>query len=306
MNGITNYHQGVPTPRTIADDLEMTWTAIREHLPQDQHRIVMGFLQRAAKNVTAMFELSAGDDGKLRPRNMGELLLLADTLVSARLAPSSYDNDPTKVVIGLLKAMEIGVEPISGIGNIMIVNNRPSVWGDLAQALVERAGQIAKQVKTEIGTPPAPGLELSEWSDGYGWKVETWRVGQDEPYIGIYTVADAKRAKLWLNAKKQPWITDPARMLFNRARAFSLRDGFSDCLFGMGIIEEQRDFESETLKLARPALKLPNPADDDEPVTAEDIETKQPDYGDKTEITFGEQGGDDKPADDAEGDEPTP
>lgn len=289
MNDIIQFqtHEGVPTPNTIAQDLQTAYMAIAGSIKDENAlSLIRGLMERTAKNVKAMFDLTAGDDGKIRPRNMGQLLLLADTMIFAGLAPSSYDNKPEKVVIGLLKSMEIGVEPVSGLGNIMIINNRPSVWGDLAQALVERSGKVVKQVKTEIGTPPEPGLELSRWPDDYGWKVETWRDGQEEPYTGTYTVADAKRAGLWANTKKKPWISDPARMLFNRARAFSLRDGFSDCLFGMGIIEEQRDFETETARLARPSLQLPSPADDDEPVTQEDLAAKAPDYGDDKEITF--------------------
>jgi hypothetical protein len=296
----------VPTPASIANDLETAWVAMREHIPEGERAVIAGLLSRSSTNIKAMFELKADDHGRIRPTNMGELLLLAHTLISAGLAPYSYDNMPERVVIGLLKAMEIGVEPISGLGNIMIVNNRPSVWGDLAQALVERSGQIAKQVKTEIGKAPAPGEELLNWSNDYGWRVETWRVGQSEPYIGQYTVADAKRAKSWMNTKKSPWITDPSRMLFNRARAFSLRDGFSDCLFGMGIVEEQRDFESETAKLARPALSLPSPADDDEPVTAEDAAAKLPDYGDQTEIKLGETDAPPAAASDEPGDDKLP
>ena len=34
-------------------------------------------------------------------------------------------------------------------------------------------------------------------------------------------------------------------MCFNRAHAWALRDGFSDVLMGIGIVEEVRDFEVE-------------------------------------------------------------
>ena len=44
-----------------------------------------------------------------------------------------------------------------------------------------------------------------------------------------------------MNTYKKPWIEHPDRMLFNRARAFVLRDGFADALMGLGIVEEMRD-----------------------------------------------------------------
>lgn len=286
MNQITEY-TGVPSPDLIANNLESVYDMVKEHLPEDTRKIVAKVLSTSSRNTRALFELKVDGDGKLRPQNVGQAMLMADMILTAGLAPSSYDNDPQKIMIGIFKAMEIGVEPISGLSNIMIVNNRPSVWGDLAQALVERSGQITKQVKEEIGEKPAPGTELQAWPDSYGWRVQTWRAGQGEPYSGEYTVSHAKRARLWMNTSKKPWISDPERMLFNRARAQSLRDGFADCLFGMGIIEEQRDFDKATNTIEVAPKGLPSPVDDDEPVTAKDIADSIADYGDETELPLG-------------------
>ncbi|MGH6729111.1 MAG: hypothetical protein ACREBK_03065, partial [Sphingomicrobium sp.] len=84
------------------------------------------------------------------------------------------------------------------------------------------------------------------------------------PYIGRFTVRDAERAGLWMNAKRKPWVHYPKRMLFNRARAFALRDGFADALAGLSITEEVLD----TLPPVEEAAKLRPPSlADDEPVT---------------------------------------
>ncbi len=230
-----------------------------------------------------LFEFKADDSGHFRPDNVGQLWFLVDMVMRAKLAPSSYDNDPAKVFIGLMKANELDTDPITGLSNIMIVNNRPTVWGDLAQALIQRSGQIAKQIRTEIGEKPAPGLPLPDWSDTYGWRVETWRVSNPEPFVGEYTVADAKRANLWMHANKKPWITDPSEMIFNRARARSQRQGFADLLLGFGITEEQQDFE---LHRGVAAKALPAPVDDDEPVTQIEHHQTVPvdDFGDNKPI----------------------
>jgi len=288
MNVLTQYQGDIASPEAIATQLETVFDMVKASLPEEMQATVRKMLAVQSRNVRTLFEFKVDDAGKMRPANVGQLMFLTDIVIGAGLAPSSYNNDPKKVFIGMLKALEIGTEPITGLSNIMLVNNRPSVWGDLAQALVERSGQVTKQKVTELGTKPAPGTELAKWPDDYGFRVETWRKGQDEPYVGEYTVARAKRAHLWMNTKKQPWITDPERMLFNRARAFSLRDGFADCLYGMGIIEEQRDIESETALAAAQPARLPSPADDDEPVTAEDAAAALPDYGDDTELPSGE------------------
>jgi hypothetical protein len=44
-----------------------------------------------------------------------------------------------------------------------------------------------------------------------------------------------------MNQYKKPWLMFPKRMLFNRARAFALRDGFADGLQGLSIAEEVLD-----------------------------------------------------------------
>ena len=48
-------------------------------------------------------------------------------------------------MMGVLKALEIGVPPQTGLAGLYVVNNRFSVFGDLAAALVQRTGKVAKQ-----------------------------------------------------------------------------------------------------------------------------------------------------------------
>lgn len=257
----------IPTPDRIANNLASIEDMLEGDLMDEQNvKMVKRMLRQAASNVRLLFELSADDTtGEFRLQNYGQAWMLADLLKNGKMVPSSYDNDE-QVVIALMKGMEIGIPPISALGNIMIINNRPSVWGDLAQALVERTHLITDHSKEEIGTIPTPGTELNNFSPDYGYRVTFTRKGVATPYEGKFTVANAKRSGLWMNTSKKPWIQSPERMLFNRARAFALRDGFSDCLFGMGIVEEQRDFEA-----VEPAL-LAGPSAEDEPVTAEMLE----------------------------------
>lgn len=180
------------------------------------------------------------------PRTPEEYARMARLLIDADCVPASYSNDdPRKtraaLIIGLMKSVEIGVPPITGLNGIMIVNNRPSVWGDLAVALVQRGGQLVNQQIVQIGQAPEPGLPLDKWDSSYGFRVIMWRKGQEGGYVGEFTVGDARRAGLWENHKKKPWIYYPKDMLFNRARAKPLRAGFADALHGMGIVEEERD-----------------------------------------------------------------
>jgi hypothetical protein len=224
------------------------------------------------------FEAGGALDAMI-PRTPEEYARMAKLLIDANCVPASYaprDASPQQVraglIIGLMKSVEIGVPPITGLNGIMIVNNRPSVWGDLAVALVQRNGQLANQQVMQIGPEPAPRTPLDQWDDAYGFRVSYWRKGQASAYVGEFTVADARRAGLWENTRKQPWIFYPKDMLFNRARAKALRAGFADALHGMGIVEEERDVAPEIEHKPNTAALLSD--EPDEASEYEEVETE--------------------------------
>lgn len=166
------------------------------------------------------------------PRDLDEAWRYAEMVFKSGTAPDSYDNDPKKIIIGVLASMELGVPPMTGLRGIAIINKRPAVWGDLAIALCQSKGVIESFDSNFTG---------AEGQDDYTCHVAIRRRRQETPYEGTFSIADAKRAGLWMNARKDPWVKYPYRMLFNRARAFALRDGFADCLAGLAIAEEVQD-----------------------------------------------------------------
>ena len=232
-----------------------------DHLPQAPEVV-----SRASKEIMA---LHTGAELKpVIPTTLEEAFRFAQLVCQAGLAPKSYEMDdgskrpdPQKVVVGILTALELGVPPLQGLSGIAIINGRPSVWGDLAVGLVHSRGLVQNQDVTETGTFP---------NDDYTVTVKFWRRGQTMPYEGKFSVADAKRARLWANPKKQPWIDYPKRMVFNRARAFPLRDGFSDALKGLSLAEEMLDITAEAAKPVDAAAFL---SDDSAPAEAVQAET---------------------------------
>lgn len=200
-----------------------------------------------ATEITKLPIVMDEDRGYILPTNIDEAFRFAQAVVKARLAPSSYDNDPSKVMLGVMAAMEAGLPPLYGLRQIAIINGRPVIWGDAAMALVQSRDLIDEYTEEQVGTPPDDS-NLAKWPDDYGWKVTFRRKGQKGAYEGVFTVGMAKRAKLWLNAKKVPWMEHPDRMLKIRARAFPLRDGFADALAGLGIREEIEDMAPEESK----------------------------------------------------------
>jgi hypothetical protein len=169
------------------------------------------------------------------PRTIEEVARVANAVITAGLAPDSYkggtpQETASRVIVGIMKGAEVGFPPITALSTIAIINGRPCIYGDGAVALAQSHGLIEKFEHHYDG---------DEEGEDYACHVRIWRKGQESPYEGHFSVKDAKRARLL--GKPGPWTQYMKRMLFNRARAFPLRDGFADCLCGLAIAEEVRD-----------------------------------------------------------------
>src|SRR5690606_24006112 len=110
---------------------------------------------------------------------------------------------------------------------------RPSLWGDAVLAMVLASPVCEDIVEYFEGTPGA---------DDYTAVCVAKRKGKQDK-IGRFSIAQAKKAKLW--NKQGPWQDYPDRMQQMRARAFAVRDQFPDVLKGMPIAEEVRDIEKD-------------------------------------------------------------
>lgn len=184
------------------------------------------------------------------PRDITEAWRLSEAIVGAGMVPASYEVKAppgmtdaewmlsseghkavtAKIMIGIMKGLEVGLPPITALSTIAVINNRPSIWGDGATALLQDSGRVEWMRERMEGRP----LE-----DDWTAICEIKRKGQEEVYARTFSVADAKRGGLW--GKKGPWVSYPQRMLQMRARSWAMRDGFADVLSGLSIAEEVQD-----------------------------------------------------------------
>ena len=123
---------------------------------------------------------------------------------------------------------ERGLPPMTSIQSIAIINGRPCCWGDVPLALCHKSGLFDEATFHEwyTGTP---------FEDDFTAHTIVRRLGAAKPVQSDYSVAHAKRAKLW---GKDTYQKFPERMLRYRARAFALRDAFADVLEGLYTAEE--------------------------------------------------------------------
>lgn len=178
----------------------------------------------------------------IRLANYEDLVRFSKVVFDSGLAPYGFKSVQA-VMIGIQMALETGWSPLTGLQGIAVINGKPTFYGDHQLAMVRSSGMMQ---------------QFSEWFEAKGVKLN--RTPQDftddvcavarcvrngEEHFSSFSVADAKRGKLWgktgNNGQDTPWITHPQRMLRFRARAFLLRDVFGDVLKGMRSAEEVGD-----------------------------------------------------------------
>lgn len=182
---------------------------------------------------SGMPSVPIGASGQIQPRDFDELYRVAKIVSASGLVPKDFANNPAACFVGMNLARELGLNPISGLQNIYVVNGRPTVFGDTFLGLCRSSPAWDESAFEEVA-------EGKPGTDSYGWRCTMKRKG-GKSISRTFTVADAKRAKLW--GKDGPWTFYPDRMLQMRARAFAGRDTFADVLRGLAVHEEVIDIE---------------------------------------------------------------
>lgn len=175
-----------------------------------------------------MTALAKTSSWSIAPASMGELMQFAKLVADSELVPKDYRGKPGNVVIAIQMGSDVGLTPMQAIQAIAVINGRATLWGDTMLAVV-LASPLCKDI-----------IEMSEADIRKAGcaKCIAQRVGREDK-TSTFSIDDAKTAGLW--GKQGPWTTAPARMLKMRARAFALRDQFSDVLRGIASAEEQAD-----------------------------------------------------------------
>ena len=162
------------------------------------------------------------------PTSFEDAMQLATTLAKSQLIPKQFQGRPHDIVVAMMWSHTLNIPIVQGLQHIAVVNGKPSIYGDGMLAVVMASGQM-NGIKEE----------LKGSGDGLTAICQVTRKGIETPFIGTFSVEDAKRATLW--EKQGPWKQYPKRMLKMRARAFALRDAFPDILSGISSGEEQED-----------------------------------------------------------------
>lgn len=176
------------------------------------------------------------DRGLINPEDTRQLFAFADAIHKAGFAPKAYDT-PSKILIGMQYARELGLEPVSGLRNIAVVNGSPTIFGELPLKLAYQTKELEKIEEFVIDENyekicvENKNLKAKPWAGVCLLKRKNFAVVE-----GTFTMDEAEAAKLL--GKSGPWQTYPKVMLMRRARANALKIAFPDAIGGASIAEQ--------------------------------------------------------------------
>lgn len=155
----------------------------------------------------------------------------AEMISKARCIPKEFQGNPSDILVAIEFGNEIGLRPMASLQNIMIVNNKPSIYGDAMLAVCMAFPDFIDCIEKYDSEKQEASCTVK-------------RKGR-EPITKVFNKKMAEAAKLWGKVSSggipSPWVTNPERMMQFRARGFALRDMFPDVLKGMPTVEEMRD-----------------------------------------------------------------
>jgi hypothetical protein len=179
----------------------------------------------------------------ITPQELDTAWRYAQMLAGSDMVPKAYQNKPENVMVAMGYGAEVGLRPMAALQSVAVINGKPGLYGDGFLAVIMATPAYVNHKEFYL----VGGQERDELAAADLTKDDTtavthfWRRGRAEPFIGTFSIANAKKARL-LN-KEGPWTDYPARMLRWRAREFAGRDGFAPELRGMSMVEALRDAE---------------------------------------------------------------
>lgn len=200
----------------------------------------------------------------LQVGDFDQLWRFATIASQSGLAPKGIQT-PEAIFIAVQMGMEVGLTPMASLQNIAVINGRPSIWGDAQLGIVRGTGELekfeeyfvlnGKRLELPDGTPRTPTpKELDDETCSAVCVVKRRGFGIAS---GVFSIGDAKQAKLIPGDPSSPWTKYRSRMLRFRARSFLLRDQFGDALKGIPMAEEANDLpiiEVDTVRAKRKEL----------------------------------------------------
>lgn len=223
-------------------------------------------------------------DGMLEPSNGNEMWYLARVFAGTDMVPKDFKRHPENTFVALAMGMELGISHMQALQNIAVVHGKPTIYGELTIALVQTSGKLEEHdehwtCKSKWGEGKKKDhfegdQDLKKWPDDLTAICIMKRKGIKKPYVGRFSVGDAKRIGQWdkgFDKGKGVWQKSPKDMLMWRAR-HRAEKGFSDVLKGLIPREVAEDYEDLELKQNGDVYEVPNAENPDDGKTDSAVE----------------------------------
>ncbi len=181
---------------------------------------------REAKSEARGKEVAVGNRGVML-ENMADLMTFARTAVRNNVAPKGMNEG--QAALAIQAGLERGMGVLGGLQACVVINGVLSFRGWAAIGLIQSSGLCVPgtfrswfEGSLEDGT--AKGVCVAQ------------RKGYKEVFVRTFTMADAKKAKLW--GKSGPWTERPTNMFEWRTVGDMARFHFSEVLGGLPIAED--------------------------------------------------------------------
>lgn len=175
------------------------------------------------------------EGGKLVPKNFKDTWSMAHLYLKSKMLPARF-NTAESIVVGMQYAIELGLQPLTGMRQIAVVQGTPCTFGDLPLALVQRTGKMESINEYLIDDK---GVKICTENKNLSGNAvaavcRVKRKGDPEILERFFSLDDAKTAGL---GGSPTWKAYPKVMMKYRARSQALKDKFADCLNGIAIAE---------------------------------------------------------------------
>lgn len=193
------------------------------------------------------------EEGVVAPKTIEEAFRYAAAIHKSNLAPKQFDS-PEKIMVAMQTASELGLQPLTSLKSMYVVNGTVALFGDLPLALVRKSGMLdwieEKQYDAEMNEISAHNNNMNAECVLAVCRLK--RRGEPE-MTREFSWAEAVKAGL---SGSNTYSKYRRRMLQMRARSWALKDTFSDVLLGVAI-QEYDEMPGEKDVTEIPESKLP-------------------------------------------------
>ncbi|GAB3213292.1 hypothetical protein GCM10027294_43490 [Marinactinospora endophytica] len=159
----------------------------------------------------------------IRTDSLPERMEYARTLASSGLLPSAYRNRPENVLFAVEYGRALGLEPITAINSVHVIEGKPAASSGLISALVRRAGHTLR-VRVDREPELVAIAQIIRADD------------PDYTFESRWSLERARRAGV---AGKKVWQSFPEAMLKARAITEVAREACEEAILGVEYTPEE-------------------------------------------------------------------